>query len=183
MAFMAAKNALQANTLLVHYNHSRPLILACDASPYGLGAVLSQDGTERPVAYDSRTLTAAEKNYSQLEKEGLAVVYGVKKFHQYLWGRHFFIESDHQPLSPVWRIPRDTSNGISQDSKMGSHVECLPLHYQIQSRCTTKQCRCSQSTSTTTNHYFRSLTRGTSEFDRTSIRNNHQFSEYQALDG
>ncbi len=99
VAFMAAKNALQANTLLVHYNHSRPLILACDASP--LGAVLShkmEDGTERPVAYASRTLTAAEKNYSQLEKEGLAVVYGVKKFHQYLWGRHFFIESDHQPL-------------------------------------------------------------------------------------
>ena len=104
-AFQDAKNALQENTLLVHYDSSKQLVLACDASPHGLGAVLShiiEDGQEKPIAYASRTLTAAEKNYSQLEKEALAVVYAVGKFHNYLYGRHFVIESDHQPLSYIF---------------------------------------------------------------------------------
>ena len=61
-----AKGALQANSLLllVHYDSSKPLVVACDASQYGLGAVLShvmEDGSERPVAYASRTLSSAEK--------------------------------------------------------------------------------------------------------------------------
>ena len=63
-SFETAKDALQANSLLVHYDDSKPLVLACDASPCGLGAVLSHimpDGVERPVAYASRTLTTAEK--------------------------------------------------------------------------------------------------------------------------
>ena len=101
-AFSKAKEALQQDSLLVHFDPSKPLILACDASPYGVGAVLSHtmgDGTERPIAYASRTLTDAEKRYSQIEKEGLAIVFGVKKFHSYLFGRSFTIESDHQPLS------------------------------------------------------------------------------------
>ena len=97
-AFSKAKEALQQDSLLVHFDPSKPLILACDASPYGVGAVLSGDGTERPIAYASRTLTDAEKRYSQIEKEGLAIVFGVKKFHSYLFGRSFTIESDHQPL-------------------------------------------------------------------------------------
>ena len=66
-AFQAAKNALQGDALLVHYDNSKQLVLACDASQYGLGGVLSHimdDGQERPIAYTSRTLTAAEKNYS-----------------------------------------------------------------------------------------------------------------------
>ena len=57
------------------------------------------DGQECPIAYASRTLTPAEQGYSQLEKEGLAIVFGVKKFHNYIYGRQFHIDSDHQPLS------------------------------------------------------------------------------------
>ena len=112
-AFSEAKNALQDDSLLVHYDETKPLILACDASQYGLGALLShvmENGTERPIAYASRTLTPAEKNYSQLEKEGLAIIFGVKKFHNYLYGRQFSIESDHQPLSYLF----NEAKGISQ---------------------------------------------------------------------
>ena len=57
-----------------------------------------QDNTERPTAYTSRTLLAPERNYSQIEKEGLTVIYSVKKFHQYLFGRHATIVTDHKPL-------------------------------------------------------------------------------------
>lgn len=120
-AFQAAKEALQANSLLVHYDSTKPLVLACDASPQGLGAVLSHitsDGTDRPVAYASRTLSPAERNYSQVEKEGLAVVYGVTKFHNYLYGRHFLIESDHQPLTTLFgaakEIPPRASSRIQR---------------------------------------------------------------------
>lgn len=100
-AFAHAQEQLQSDSLLVHYDPTKPLILACDASPYGVGAVLShvmEDQTERPIGFASRTLTSAEKGYSQLDKEGLAILSGVKKFHSYLYGRPFVIRSDHQPL-------------------------------------------------------------------------------------
>ncbi len=99
------------------------LILACDASPRGLDAVLSHivdDGTERPVVYASRTLSAAKKNYSQVEKEGLAVVYAVKKFHNYLYGREFQIKSDHQPLSCSQVLLHHTSPSLVWTSQWGS---------------------------------------------------------------
>ena len=77
------------------------------------------DGQEHPVAYASRTLTPAEKNYSQLEKEALGVVFAVKKFHNYLFGRHFIIiESDHHPLSYLFNsskvISRTASSRITR---------------------------------------------------------------------
>ena len=110
-ALAEVKRLLQSPNQLVHFDGSKPLVLACDASPYGVGAVLShrqEDGSERPIAFASRTLASAEKNYSQLDKEALAIIFGVKHFHQYIYGRSFVIISDHKPLMHLFSESKAT---------------------------------------------------------------------------
>jgi len=101
--FQEAKIAFQNELLLAHYDESKLLVMACDMSPQGTGAIVSDlvDVTQKDlcVVHASRTLSSAEKEYFLLQKETLAIVFGVKKFHNYLFGRHFSIQSDHKPLS------------------------------------------------------------------------------------
>ena len=81
--FQQSKYLLNSSNLLIHYDPENPMVIACDASPYGLGAVLSHimpDKSERPIMFTSRTLTNAERNYSQIEKEVLAIIFAIKKF-------------------------------------------------------------------------------------------------------
>ena len=100
-AFNRAKRALSTLRVLVHFDQSKPIVVICDASPYGVGAVLAHrmpSGEDRPIAFVSRTLTKAEKNYAQIDKEGLALIFAVKKFHNYVFGRSFTVVTDHRPL-------------------------------------------------------------------------------------
>ena len=105
---------------MVHYNPELPLRLAGDASAYGIGAVISHlmpDGSERPVAFASRTLSASEKNYSQIEKADL--IFGVRKFQYYLW-EAIHIDYRSQTLA-VYFGPKErrSSHGSCQVAAMG----------------------------------------------------------------
>ena len=100
-AFKASKDALVNSKALCHFDPAKPIVVVADSSAYGIGAVLCHElnGIEYPITFVSRTLTAAEKNYSQLEKEALALVYALKQFHYYLWGQvNFSLVTDHKPL-------------------------------------------------------------------------------------
>ncbi|XP_043264253.1 uncharacterized protein K02A2.6-like [Colletes gigas] len=95
------KNVMLSPLLLEHYDPTKTLIVAADASSTGIGAVLLQrdsNGHERAVYHMSRSLTDSQRNYSQLEKEALALVTGVERFHKFVWGRRFVLQTDHKPL-------------------------------------------------------------------------------------
>ena len=120
-AFQQVKAMLLSADLLAHFDPSMEVTLSCDASGVGLGAVLAhrlQDGSERPIAYASRTLNKAEQKYSNIEREALAVTFGVKKFHDYLYGRHFILFTDHKPLITLFNehkaIPSEVSPRIQR---------------------------------------------------------------------
>ncbi|CAC5422534.1 Uncharacterized protein K02A2.6 [Mytilus coruscus] len=101
-SFLKISKLLSSTKVLAHYDPNVNVELAVDASPYGLGCVIShkyENGEERPIAYASRTLTSAERNYSQIEREALAIIFGVTRFHQYLYGRKFTLITDNKPLS------------------------------------------------------------------------------------
>ena len=139
-AFVKAKKLLSSSQLLVHFDPKLEIRLACDASAYGIGAVLSHlmpDGSEKPVGFVSRTLTDAEKKYSQLEKEGLACVYGIKRFHSYLFGHKFVLQTDHQPLTTLFNeakvVPVQASSRIQRWALLLASYE-----YTIAYRSTTK---------------------------------------------
>ena len=104
-AFKEAKDSLSSSNALVLYDPSLSVILESDASQYGIGAVIFHRfpiGDERPIAYASRSLNSSEKNYSRIEKEGLAIIFGVAKFYMYLFGRKFTLRTDHKPLLKIF---------------------------------------------------------------------------------
>jgi transposase InsO family protein len=100
LAFKTLKVKLTQSPILHLPDIDKQFILRTDASEVGIGAVLLQefDGEKFPIAYASRKLNKAQRNYSVMEKESLAVVWGVQKFEPYLYGREFMLETDHQPL-------------------------------------------------------------------------------------
>lgn len=120
-SFDEFKKILQSDLLLTHYNPALELIVAGDASNSGIGACILhrfQDGSVKAIYHASRTLNSAERNYSQIEKEGLALIYAVTKFHRMVYGRHFVLQTDHKPLLSIFGskkgIPVYTANRLQR---------------------------------------------------------------------
>ena len=139
-AFEQSKTLLTSSNLLVHFDPSLQIVLACDASNYGIGVVLAHrwpDGSEHPVAFASRSLTKSEKNYSQLEKEGLSCVFGVTKFHSYLFGHPFDLVTDHKPLLALLNEHKPTSPQASARVRRWSLL-LSAYEYTMKFRCTSE---------------------------------------------
>nr|CDJ88030.1 RNA-directed DNA polymerase (reverse transcriptase) domain containing protein [Haemonchus contortus] len=122
-AFQRVKDVLASDLLLTHYDPTKEIVITADASEYGLGAVISHrlsDGTEKVIHHASRSLTAAEKNYSRVEKEALAITFALRKFHRYVYGRHFKLLTDHNHSS--------LSSGARKECPFTPLINCSDGH-------------------------------------------------------
>ena len=93
------KQIITEQPVLAFFDPKKHVTLQVDASKHGLGATLMQD--RKPVAYASKSLNATEQNYAQIEKELFAILFGCRRFHQYIYGRKITVESDHKPLESI----------------------------------------------------------------------------------
>lgn len=109
--FEKCKTLLTNDPILQYPDFDKDFILTTDASNFAIGAVLSQGviGSDKPIAYASRTLNSSEINYSTIEKELLAIVWATKYFRPYLFGRKFKVVTDHKPLQWVMNLKEPNS--------------------------------------------------------------------------
>lgn len=101
--FEDVKRLVTTSPVLAFYNPEEDLAIQCDSSCTGVGAALLQQ--DQPLAYASRALADVETRYAPIEKEMLAVVYSLERFHQYTYGRHTTVYSDHKPLEMILKKP------------------------------------------------------------------------------
>ena len=115
-SFDELKRLMASNHVLTFYSPDLPLKLDTDASAVGLGAVLSHvdhDGAEKPIEFISCTLRPPERNYSQIEREALAIVRAIQKFHRYLYAWKFEFCTDHKPLEMIFDPYKFVSEVVS----------------------------------------------------------------------
>ena len=101
VAFSKTKEEISKNVTLPYFNPKSETTLQTDASKKGLGAVILQNS--KPVMFASRALTGAEKNYQNLERECLAMIWGMEKFHYFLYGKQFTLKTDQKPLVSIYK--------------------------------------------------------------------------------
>jgi len=109
-ALQQLKDMLMTAPVLQYYDVNKPAVIQCDASSWGLGTCILQNG--KPVEYASRSMTATERDtYAQIEKEMLA--FSMDRFHSYAFGRHVTVETDHKPLIAIVKRQRVLHGQIS----------------------------------------------------------------------
>ena len=110
MVFNSLKKLLSADNVLTHFDASLPIGIACDASDVGIETVLFHrypEGNERPISNVSKILTSSQRNFSQIRKEALAIIFALK-FFQYLFGRKFILITDPKPLLALFGPSKPT---------------------------------------------------------------------------
>jgi hypothetical protein len=127
-AFEEIKLLITKAPILAYYDPQKKLVLQCDASNKGLGATLLQDG--KPIAYKSRSLTDTETRYATIEKEMLAVIWGLEKFHQYTYGRSVLVKSDHKPLEAIVKKPLNKAPKRLQNMLLRSQNYIYTIEWQ-----------------------------------------------------
>ena len=142
LAFENIKKLITSEPVLTHYNPTAPVRLACEASPYGSGAVLSHvmpDGSEKPIAFTSRSLSKAERNYAQIDREAVTIFWAVKKFHAYLFDRKFTLLTDHQPLTSIFCPSK--SIPVTSAARLQRYALFLSgFNYDIEIKSTKRHC-------------------------------------------
>ena len=130
------KDLLSADTLLAHFDLSLPVGISCDASEVSIGAVLFHrysDASEHPISNGSKTLTPTQRGYNQIQKEALAIIFALSKFHQLLYGRPFILVTDHKPLlalfGPTKATPALAANRLAWWALMLSQYQ-YTIEYQ-----------------------------------------------------
>ena len=120
-SFQKIKGLLENSLLkpLKYYDRNKLVTLQCDTSLKGLGACMVLDG--KPIAFASKSLTDIETRYANIKRELLTIVFGCEKFHTYLYGRSFIVETDHKPLEMI-----SLKNLISTPV----HLQRILLHLQ-----------------------------------------------------
>ena len=119
IAFEQIKETVISDTTLRYFNPSLPMTILVDASQVGFGAALLQNG--KPIAFASKALTKTECRYANIEREMLAAVFGVERFHTYVYGQSFTIKSDHKLLESI-------SKKNLTDTPV--QLQCMVLHLQ-----------------------------------------------------
>ncbi|GBP19531.1 Retrovirus-related Pol polyprotein from transposon 412 [Eumeta japonica] len=167
-AFQELKEEICGDKVLIPFHADLPVTLATDASPTGFGGVLSHimpDKTERPIAFASRSLTKAEKGYSQLDKEAAALIWGLKKFFQYCYGRKITLIIDNQPLARILH-PEKTTPATTAIRLVHYANFLAGFDYNIKLRKTTEH---------TNADYFSRLNKDTTGTEKNSLTDDDAF--------
>ncbi|KAF2881235.1 hypothetical protein ILUMI_24940 [Ignelater luminosus] len=121
------KKILTSKPVLQYYDVNKPCILSADVSRDGLVAVLLQN--KMPCAYASKAMTSAQKRYAQIEKELLAILFACEHFHQYIYGKHAVVQTDHKPLVEIFNKPLVSAPLRLQRMLMKIQRYDIELHY------------------------------------------------------
>ncbi|MES9882797.1 MAG: RNase H-like domain-containing protein [Sedimenticola sp.] len=134
-AFDALKQSLTSADVMAYYNANAETRLIVDASPFGVGGILSQkqpNGDYRPVCFASRTLNPVERRFSQTEREALSILFAIQRFNVYLYGMEFEVYTDHRPLERIFtsmhEAPPRIQNWVLKLQCYTFKVRYLPGH-------------------------------------------------------
>lgn len=140
-SFKKSKQLILNSNMLEIFDPKKPIVVSTDASPYGVGAILSHvvNGEEKPVMFASSTLSQAERNYSQVHREALAIIFAIKKFYKYLYGQFFTIYTDNSAVRDIFNPKKGTSSVAAARLQRWS-IKLSMFDYDIKHRSANKMC-------------------------------------------